>query len=133
MIFGQSVAVSGQMVVVTSLGGEDTPGCAYYFECDTTGCLEISKLVPDDHLFNDFGWRVLIEDDFIFMSVPLDDDANKNAGAIYVSPTTRILTPNMLLTQEIILSTSSSGDAFGYSVDVSGSMIVIGAHGYIYI
>ncbi|MEM1183388.1 MAG: FG-GAP repeat protein [Planctomycetota bacterium] len=82
--FGESLAVSGSVVLVGAGGGgpEADSGSAYAFDLDTGA--ELIKLVPTDADAGDgFGLSVALEGATAVVGAPGDDDNGADAGAVY--------------------------------------------------
>ena len=150
--FGWSVAVSGNTVVVGApfesgnsegVGGDQAnndltnAGAAYVFVRSDDGWTQQAYLKASNTDFADrFGYSVAISGDTIVVgAITEDSDTNfvngdqsnndaDEAGAVYVFVRTA-----GLWTQEAYLKASNSrrGDQFGFSVSVSGDIVVVGA------
>lgn len=128
-LFGDSVAISGDLVVVGAPGDEDAgaaAGSAYVF--DATSGNQLFKLVAPDAVGDEFfGISVAIDGDVIVVGAdavdlggpPLVDD-----GAIYVFDAS---TGSFL---QKLLADNDGFDLeyFGHSVSISGNTIVGGAY-----
>ncbi len=134
-MFGRSLAISGDMLVI----GE--AGAAYVFEPDGQGGwqqqakLKASETDADDR----FGWSVAISGDTVVIGAPYENncvtDFNANqsdncariAGAAYVF----VRDSQWNWSQQAYLKASNTEkeDAFGESVAIIGDTIVVGAPG----
>ncbi len=96
-IFGDSVAISGNTIVVGAMyddfadevDGEptdDDTGSAYVFRNDGDGWYQLAKLLASDHMRKDiFGVSVAIDGDTVLVGASGDDNlAGGSAGAVYV-------------------------------------------------
>ena len=128
--FGWSVGVSGSRVVVAAYQddtGATDSGVAYVFELSSgTPNLPILTAVnPSAGVGDNFGYAVAISGTKFVAGVPFDDTGALNAGSAYVfdlSSGTPGL-PVASLSQVGPLP----GDQFGYSIAISGGILVVGA------
>lgn len=153
--FGRSVAISGDTMVVgvpyessdvdginpmgRSGQGSDESGAVYVFRFDGTTWNEEAYIKPSANKdpYDHFGYAVAIDGDVLVVGAPDEDSAlfgvhatpsNDNAaldsGAAYV-----FRRSGNTWSQEAYLKAANTGagDAFGFSVAVSGSRIVVGA------
>jgi hypothetical protein len=121
--FGNAVAVSGTRIVA-GVWGEDGPtnkGIAYVIDA-LTGTVErtLSNPAPDaDDLF---GGSVAVDGNLIVVGAEGDDAGAANAGSAYVFDAT-----TGALVSTLTNPAPASGDGFGWSVAISGTVAVIGA------
>lgn len=131
--FGNSVGISGSTVVVgdvyANIGTNVNQGAAYVYVKPTSGWATTSaytgKLtVKTGKQWDDFGQSVAISTNTIAVGAT---GVNSEAGAAYVfvEPTTGWTT--MTQTATLTSSDSGGGDAFGYSVAIGGTSVVVGA------
>ena len=127
--FGWAVAISDEVVIVTSLRDDDAgdqSGSAYVFNAVTGE--QIFKLVPDDANAGDkFGVSVSVggnrlivgsigSDDFC----PLDKDCNSGAAYVFdVSTGEEIF--------KLVPTDVAAGDRFGRSVAIDGDKAIVGS------
>jgi hypothetical protein len=132
-LFGMSVSISGDVVVVgSSYHNEvsDDEGAAYIYRYDGLGWREEAKLVASDPEENDsFGKSVSASGDVVVVGADYEDDAGSNAGAAYIF---RYDGADWL--EEKKLRPYDARDiedhhGFGRSVAVAGDYIVVGADG----
>ncbi|KAH8084520.1 hypothetical protein JL720_8020 [Aureococcus anophagefferens] len=157
--FGRSVAVSGDLVVVganqNDAAGIDS-GSVYVFRTTNGGAswTQVAKLVASDAAADDefggsvavsgdltakllasdaaagdrFGYSVAISGDLVVVGAFYDDDAGSNSGSAYVFRTTN---DGASWTQvaKLVASDAAATDYFGYSVAVSGDLVVAGRTG----
>jgi hypothetical protein len=119
--FGWSVAVSDTHIVVGANGDDDRgiySGSVYVYNTDGTGQVKITA--SDGAEFDGFGFSVAVTDNHIVVGAPNNDDPS-NSGSVYVY--------NLDGTGQVKITASDAelGDAFGYSVAVSDTHIVVGA------
>ena len=100
----------------------DDSGCAYIYEWDGSAWVETVITASDGVAGDGFGGAVAVDGDTVVVSAI---NADNDSGSVYV------YTKNgdswdeyKLLSSDII-----SGDGFGWSVDIQGDVIVVGAHG----
>ncbi|PCJ48300.1 MAG: hypothetical protein COA74_09275 [Gammaproteobacteria bacterium] len=129
--FGYSVALSGDTTVIGAFRVDDERGndvgAAYVYTREATGWKLQAKLTADDGAPGDtFGGQSTIEGDTVVIGVMRTDDATKgeDTGSAYVF--TRSGTE---WTQQAKLTAndSANGDSLGWSIGISGNIIVVGA------
>ena len=126
-LFGFSVAISGDTIVVGAYRDDDAvgeSGSAYVFVRSGTTWSQQAKLTATDPGFTDFlGWSVAISGDTIVVGARLDDAAAQNSGSAYV-----FVRSGATWSQQAKLTPSDAAlnDEFGYSVAVSGDTAVVG-------
>ncbi|MCA9259620.1 MAG: FG-GAP repeat protein, partial [Planctomycetales bacterium] len=124
--FGNSVDLSGTTAVIGHLGDDsfgEGSGAAYVFVLNTGA--KLSKLTADDAAGDDsFGTVVTISGEVVVVGANLDDDHGNGSGSAYVFDATTGQ-------QQFKLTASDAGRSafFGHSVDVSGHVAIVGAHG----
>jgi hypothetical protein len=131
-LFGLSVAVSGDIVVVGAYG-EDTggsdAGAAYVFRRDQGGADnwgQVKKLTASDAEWGDyFGYSVAVSGDIAVVAAY----GEAEAGAAYVFGRNSGGTNNWGQVKKVTASDAEGGDCFGSSVAVSGDIAVVGALG----
>ena len=135
-LFGYSVAVDGDTVVVGACGDDDdgtNSGSAYVYTKPVGGWAntdETAKLTATDGAGQDsFGHSVAVDGDTVVVGAFGDDDGATNSGSVYVftEPAGGWATTS----GNIKLTASDPGgwDILGYSVAVDGDTIVAGAYG----
>jgi hypothetical protein len=118
--FGISVGLSGSSAVVGAYGR----GAAYVFAHSGTSWSQQAELIASDGFGSDiFGYRVAISASTVVVGA-----WNKNSatGAAYV-----FVQSGTAWSQQAELTASDgvAGDAFGHSVSISGSTVLVGADG----
>jgi hypothetical protein len=127
--FGWSVSIDGDTVIIGAYGTDDNgdySGSAYIFMRSGTSWTEQVKLLAPDGEANDlFGISVSIDDDTALIGAHGDDDV-VNSGAVYI-----FLKSGTSWTHQakLLASDGEEGDAFGWSVSISGDFGIIGAPG----
>ncbi|MBN2560854.1 MAG: thrombospondin type 3 repeat-containing protein [Phycisphaerae bacterium] len=139
--FGMSVSVSGNVAVMGAWLDEENAsdglcdsGAAYVFRRTGSVWAEEAKLLASDRECDTvFGFAVAVDGNVAVIGAHLHDDEQngENSGAAYIF---RYNDANAEWVEEAKLLASASSakpdDFFGYSVDISGSSVVIGAvHG----
>jgi hypothetical protein len=127
-LFGGSVAISGQTIVV-GVGGINTVGeyngSAYVYRFGDGQLRGVDKLVASDGAEADlFDVRVAIDGDIAVIGAPYDDENGRESGSAYVF---RYVDGEWV--EEAKLLASDGAAYFGWSVDVAGETVVIGARG----
>jgi serine/threonine protein kinase len=130
-IFGSSVAISGDTMVVGSGGDDDngnSSGSVYVFVRKDTDWKFQQKLTPasDVQAFSVFGSSVDISGDTIIVGAAHYDTPGFNEGAAYVFIRKD---DRWVEQQKLVPSDPKIGFQFGISVALKGDMAVIGANG----
>jgi len=130
-LFGGSVAISGNTVIVGSSGDNSNSGSAYIFEKPGTGWVdanEDAKLTASDAAKSDqFGFSVVISGDTAIVGAIGDDGVVGDSGTAYIfeKPGTGWVNANE--DAKIIASDGAKDDQFGRSVAISGNTAIVGA------
>ena len=126
-LFGESVAIDGDTVVVGAIGDDDVvdrAGAAYVFVRDGTSWSQQAKLVADDAGVRDeFGTSVTIAGDTIVVGSIGDDDNGDCAGAAYVYQRNET---TWSLQDKLVADDGAMSDNFGMSVSLHGDRVVVG-------
>ncbi len=127
--FGWSSDISGNVAIVGAWLDDDNgfaSGTAYIYRFNGSNWIEEQKLVASDgDEYDEFGWSVAIEGNLAVVGANGYDDPNRWTGSVYVF---RYEDPNWV--QEAQLKADGVGyywEEFGYSVDLSNDIIVVGA------
>jgi hypothetical protein len=130
--FGSSVAIDGDTLVIGAIledgNNDDTlsSGAVYVFIKVNNLWVEQAYLTASNST-NDlqFGQTVAISGDTLIVGSHLEDTGASNSGAVYV-----FTRSSNVWTEQTILKASNPGDGdnFGYSVDIDGNYIVVGAY-----
>jgi len=126
--FGGSVAISGTTAIVGSVdyNNQFRPGSAYLF--DTATGRQIATLTADDTATLDqFGASVAISGTTAIVGDPVDDNNGVISGSAYVFDVSDPPNPNQIA--KLVPVDSASGDVFGISVAISGTVAIVGAIG----
>ena len=126
--FGSSVAVSGGTAVVGAQNARPA-GRAYVFQEGAGGWHQTSKLVGSDTAAGDaFGWSVAVSGGTVVVGAPGHAINHAiGAGRAYVF---KEGAGGWHQTAELVSSDTDPGDAFGWSVAVSGGTVVVGAYNH---
>lgn len=137
--FGWAVDISGDYAIVGAYAddfGDLNPnmGSAYIFE--KTGIddwVYVQKIFNSDQEdYDRFGWSVGIDGDLAVIGAYGEDDdvddmsSMSKAGSAYIFE--RNVDGVWEEVQKIVASDREEGDEFGWTVDVSGTTIIVGAH-----
>ena len=135
--FGDAVSISGRYIVVgashENVETEDDAGAAYLFKRESDSLNDVS-LISTLHASNYgkedwFGYSVAIDGNYIVVGAYGEDTENTNAGASYLFKRDSDNTDDTSQIAMILIHNSRDYDYFGYSVDISGDYILIGAYG----
>ncbi|HOX47522.1 MAG TPA: hypothetical protein PK668_28270, partial [Myxococcota bacterium] len=129
--FGVSVALSGDTALVGAhlhrVGASDAQGAAYVFSRSAGAWSEAQQLTDSIGQAGDlFGWSSSISGDTIAIGAPTDEPDGSNA-MIGSASIFRLRGGLWTQQQKVTASDGASGDQFGYSITVSGGLVVAGA------
>ena len=129
---GESVAASGDTIVVGAPGENNAAGAVYVYVrpaggwTTSTAKVETAKLEPSVLTDNDhFGESVAISGDTIVVGAP-GDDGDTGAAYVFVRPEGGWANTDSFAAR-LAVSTREVNDFFGVSVAISGDTIVVGA------
>ncbi len=133
---GYSVDISENTIIAGAYYKSDSGYCsgsAYVFEKPSTGWVddttETAKLIASDEVEYDyFGYSVSISGSTVVVGSYGDDDNGSSSGSAYVFEKPTSGWANMVETAKLTASDGEYYDYFGYSVSISDSVIVVGAH-----
>ena len=131
--FGQSLAISGETMVVSSPGHDEfgkTSGAVYIFEKESGAgnWVEVTRLEPNElEAGDEFGGHVDVDSNTIIVSVSGDDDAGVEAGAVYVFERETGNPGSWIQVKKITAGDTTTGDVFGDALAIDGDIIVVGA------
>ena len=130
-IFGSSVAVDGNTVVVGSPGDNKYRGAAYVFTKDSMGIWSAVRLTASNRVEGDwFGGTVAIDGDTVVVGAMNWEDAGQiadNDGGAFVFTKPSGGWTNTTETAVLTASDPESQDNFGVAVAVDGDTVVVGA------
>ena len=128
-LFGSAVDFDGNTIVVGAFGQDNEKGAVYLFRKPVAGWSDKSYdalLMADDAAIKDyFGGSVAIEGDTIMVGANGDDDKGSKSGSVYL-----FTRSNGAWEQQPEKLHASDGKAvgnFGYSLDLSSNVLVVGA------
>ena len=128
--FGDSVAISGDTVVVGAPGNDGHRGAAYVFARNQSGADQwgqVQKLTADDGMaFDGFGYAVAISDDTVLVGA---SEVDYYRGAAYVFARNQGGADQWGQVKKLIAADRADWHYFGLSVAISGETIVVGANG----
>ena len=129
-LFGNSVAINGDTVVVGAFTDDDQgsdSGSAYVFVRSGTSWSQQAKLTASDAAPGDvFGLSVAISGDTVVVGSPFDDDAGASSGTAYAFARTGSTWSQQA---KLTAGDGAAGDLLGRSVAVSGDTVAVGANG----
>ncbi len=138
-VFGQSVDILGDVLVVGASGKDSNTGAAYVFAKDEGGINnwgQVRKIVSLDRADQDyFGRSVAIAGDQIMVAAYFHDkDATggntlNNAGAAYIFTKDEGGANQWGQTKKLVANDRGQGDFFGASLSVSGDYLIVEASG----
>ena len=133
-VFGYSVAVAGDTVVVGAYGDDDAgsaSGSVYVFSEPAGGWASASgsiKLTASDGAASDwFGRSVAVDGDTVVVGAYGDDDAVSGSGSVYVFTEPAGGWASASGSIKLTASDRAANDWFGWSVAVDGDTVVVGA------
>ena len=133
--FGDSVAISGNTVVVGSLGismygGKTSPAAAYVFSEPSSGWADMTQtaeLTVSGGTYSNFGSSVSISGSTVVVGAPYATvGGNTDQGAAYVFTGPASGWTNMTQTAELTASDGTANAQFGSSVAISGNVVLAG-------
>jgi len=138
-LFGWSMAISGETIVVGAYGDDDAgsgSGSAYIFTPDVAGSLtagwtQHAKLLASDGATGDqFGVSVAISGDTVVVGAYGDADNGAASGSAYIFTRSGAGNPAAGWTQsaKLLPSDGAAYDEFARSVAISGDTVVIGSY-----
>lgn len=133
--FSAAVAISSDYAVIGAVKDDDggsNSGAAYVFERYADGWLQVDKLVAEDADSTDhFGSAVAISGDYMvvgaFQDNPTSSGSSSGYGAAYVFG--RDGEGSWSQVDKLVAADASAYDHFGWSVAISGTIVVIGTPG----
>lgn len=126
--FGESVAISGDTVVIGAPGDRDggvATGSAYVFvRSGSTWSLQEKLIASNAFSGDEFGASVAISGDSVIVGAPDAGDIISPPGRAYIFVRSG---SSWSEEDELIASDAEGGDEFGHSVAISGDTAVVGA------
>ncbi len=129
--FGTAIATNGNIMVVGASGNDDkaiSAGAAYIFEHTPIGWLFTKKLTASDAAADDhFGISVAVDGTSVVVGANGSDVSGSDSGAVYIFERNEGGANNWGETQKLSANDGGIDEFFGYSVDISGDTIAVGA------
>ncbi len=129
--FGDSVAISGNTAIVGAFSDDDAgsdSGSAYLFEKPVSGwatSTQSAKLTASDAESGDyFGHSVAISGDTAIVGAYRDDNY---LGSAYIFEKSLLGWATVTENAKLTASDGAEGDYFGYSVSISGDIVIVGS------
>lgn len=139
--FGQSVTIDGQYIIVGAWSEDENvaggatiaqAGSAYIFKNTADVWAQTQKIVASDRAAADyFGWSVSISGNYAVIGAYTEDEnvggsgTMSEAGSAYIFLNTA---GTFSQVQKIVPTDRAASDFFGYSVDIDGSYLIVGAY-----
>lgn len=130
-LFGRSVSIHGETVVVGSNANNERAGSAYVFTrshggVDNWG--KVAKLTADDGTINvGFGLSVAIDGDFAMIGAPSDDEGGTERGSVYLYSRHSDGRNGWGQVANFRAYDGRSFDRFGSAVSLAGNTAIVGA------
>jgi cysteine-rich repeat protein len=127
-LFGYSVSIHGNTIVVGAYGNDASSGSAYVYERNQGGVDnwgEVRKLTAAAGDF--FGISISIEEATVVVGAPGNDDAGTSSGSAYVFERNQGGSDNWGEVRKLTASDAYPDSAFGRSVSLSGDTLVVGS------
>jgi flagellar assembly factor FliW len=125
--FGLSVDISGDYVISGANSGDQRPGSAYIFKRSGTSWSQQAKIQASDGATSDrFGKAVALSGDYAVIGAYTDDSPTDSGSAYIFKKDTGAETWTQK--QKLTASDAATSDNFGWKVDISGDIAIIGAY-----
>ncbi len=123
--FGRSVAIDNGIVAVGSpasdRGDGEKTGVVYLFDAASGG--QIARIIPEDtNAFAYFGISIAMSNNILAVGAFGDNDNGAWSGAAYLFD---VSTGDQIA--KLLPDDGAAGDSFGYSIDIGGDTVVVGA------
>lgn len=130
--FGQSLAMSGDRLVVGAYGDDDlgfNSGSVYVFQRSGNGWVQEAKLLPDHGSSGEyFGHSVAMDGNIIIVGAYGTMSASgTDTGAVYIYEF-HTVRKKWQFKQRVTANTPNMEDSFGTAVSISGGVFVVGAY-----
>jgi len=123
--FGFDVDVDGDKAIVGMYGDNGYSGAAYIFKRTPTGWVQEQRIVPSDPATGDrFGYAVAISGNYAVVGAYFEDAMGTDSGSAYVF---RYNGVTWVQQQKLTAADGANYDFFGKSVDISGSVALVGS------
>ena len=128
-LFGQSVSISGDYVIVGAYFDDDNgknSGSAYIYKRDGTTWSQQAKITASDSATGDrFGCSTSVSGNYVIVGAYCDDDHGASSGSAYIF---KQAGTTWCQQAKITASGGAAGDLFGQSVSISGDYAIVGAY-----
>ncbi len=131
---GFSVSISGDVIIAGAPDDNqkgDYSGSAYIFEKPESGWKNMTETVKlnasDGEAEDRFGWSVSISGNKAIVGAWKDDDKGSDSGAAYIFEKSSDTWTSMTEKAKLTASDGAAEDYFGFSVDISGDIAIVGA------
>ncbi|MCH8253638.1 MAG: FG-GAP repeat protein, partial [Planctomycetes bacterium] len=128
-LFGISVSVSGDVAVIGAVFDDDAgswSGSAYVYRFNGSAWVEEQKLTASDAAAGDrYGNSVSISGNVVVVGSHNDDGAGFDSGSAYLY---RFDGSTWVEARKLTASDAAPDDRFGYSVAISGGVVVVGSY-----
>ncbi len=125
-MFGSSVCIYNNDIVVGAPRYNGNVGCAFVFSLEDNNWVKKAQLIPNDAApSNNFGQTVSIYDNTIFIGAPY---TNSKMGGVYTYNKTANGSWNYV--SKIVTNDGVANDLFGYSICIFGDKAIIGNPNY---
>jgi hypothetical protein len=126
-IFGERVALSGNIAAIGAYQADGSKGAVYVFSGAGSHWTEKARLVADDGAANDcLGWSLAATGPIVLAGAPFVMTGNVQTGAIYAFAPSG---GTWVQAQKFFPDDIHSGDGFGSTVAVDGTTAVVAADG----
>jgi hypothetical protein len=126
---GQSISISGNLVLAGAYGRTSSRGAAYLFDlgsCSTGTCNQTKILTASDAANGDsLGWAVAISGNRAVVTAYGDDDGASNSGSAYYYSSISGCGTSCTQTAKLQPATLTGGDLFGYRASMDGTRAVV--------
>ena len=125
-IYGYSVSIDGTHVVVAAYGFNSGQGQVYLYDCFTPSTCETRVKASDGTSGDLFGSSVAISGSLMAVGAPHRIvNSNPSQGKVYLYDCSSFPT---CVEYSLVASDGAASDQFGFSVAISGKIVVVGAY-----
>jgi hypothetical protein len=125
--FGHAVAISGNLIAASAYGDDDrgiNAGAVYVWQWTGSAWVQDGKLFAPDAAVSDlFGVDVALSGDRLVVGSYQDDDRGTGSGSAYVF---RRTAAGWVQQAKLVATDGAANNLFGWHVDISGDLIVVG-------
>jgi len=124
-IFGERVALSGNVAAIGAYQADGSKGAVYVFTGSGSHWTQKARLVADDGVNNDcLGWSVAAAGETVFAGAPFVITGPVQTGAMYAFAPSG---GTWVQTQKFFPADIHTGDGFGSAVATDGTSLVVAA------